>query len=96
MNRLLLASLPLLLLLLTVFMFVYQPVFNTASRAMERASDTFGMDVSGVSGETAATAFDKLSVYNLSDPDPNPLVEFWFYGHPAIKKRIEFVRGYGK
>jgi STE24 endopeptidase len=90
------ASLPLLLLLLTVFMFVYQPVFNTASRAMEHDADTFGMDVSGVSGETAATAFDKLSVYNLSDPDPSPLVEFWFYSHPAIKKRMAYVRGYGK
>ncbi|MBI5267959.1 MAG: M48 family metalloprotease, partial [candidate division Zixibacteria bacterium] len=88
------ASLPLLLLLLTVFMFVYQPVFNTASRAMEHASDTFGMEVSGVSGESAATAFDKLSVYNLSDPDPSPIVEFWFYSHPALKKRMAYVREY--
>ena len=61
---------------------------------MERQADKFGMDISGVSGETAATAFDKLSVYNLSDPDPSELVEFWFYSHPALKKRMAFVRSY--
>lgn len=88
------ASLPLVLLCLTAIMFVGQPVMNTASRAMEHASDKFGMDVSGVSGDAAATAFDKLSVFNLSDPDPNPVVEFWFYSHPAIKKRMAFVRQY--
>jgi Zn-dependent protease with chaperone function len=90
------ASLPLLLLCLNVVMFIGQPVTNAASRMMEHASDTFGMDQSGVSGETAASAFDKLSVLNLSDPDPNPLIEFWFYDHPAIKKRIEYVKGYTK
>jgi Zn-dependent protease with chaperone function len=90
------ASLPLLLLCLNVVMFFGQPVTNAASRIMEHASDTFGMEQSGVSGETAASAFDKLSVLNLSDPDPSPLIEFWFYDHPAIKKRIEYVKGYTK
>ncbi|MCK4461090.1 MAG: M48 family metalloprotease, partial [candidate division Zixibacteria bacterium] len=47
-----------------------------------------------VSGETAAIAFDKLSVFNLSDPDPHPLIEFWFYTHPSLKERMEFVRTY--
>ena len=63
---------------------------------MERQADKFGMDVSGVSGESAAIAFDKLSVLNLSDPDPHPIVEYWFYTHPALKKRMEFVREYGR
>jgi STE24 endopeptidase len=59
---------------------------------MERQSDEYAMRMSGVDGETAATAFDKLSVMNLSDPDPSTLVEFWFYSHPALKKRMEFAR----
>lgn len=90
------ASFPLLLLCLNVVLFFGQPVTNATSRMMERASDTFGMEQSGVSGETAASAFEKLSVLNLSDPDPNPVIEYWFYSHPAIKKRIEYVKGYGK
>jgi STE24 endopeptidase len=88
------ASLPLVLLFLTVFSFVFQPVSNGLSRYDEHQSDIYGMKITGVSGETAATAFDKLSAYNLSDPDPNPIIEFWFYSHPALKKRMEFVRNY--
>jgi STE24 endopeptidase len=88
------ASLPLLMLCMTVISFFAQPVTNTASRVMEHSADTFGMDISQVPGEVAASAFDKLSVYNMSDPDPSTLVEFWFYDHPAIKKRIEYVRSY--
>ncbi|PWB71563.1 hypothetical protein C3F09_07695 [candidate division GN15 bacterium] len=86
------ASLPLVLIFLSVFSFVFQPVSNGLSRYFENQSDRYGMKISGVSGETAATAFEKLSAYNLADPDPNPLVEFWFYDHPALKKRIEAVR----
>jgi Zn-dependent protease with chaperone function len=88
------ASLPLIMIFISVFSFVFQPVTNGASRYMERKADRYGMDITGVSGESAAIAFDKLSVYNLSDPDPNATIEFWFYDHPALKKRMEFVRGY--
>ena len=88
------ASLPLVLIFIYVINFAFQPITNSSSRFMERQSDKFGMDVTGVSGETAAIAFDKLSVYNLSDPDPSELVEFWFYSHPSLKKRMAFVRSY--
>jgi len=88
------ASLPLVLILLSVIMFLFQPLTNAASRFMERQADTYGMEMSGVSSETGAVVFDKLSVFNLSDPDPHPVIEFWFYTHPSLKKRTEFVRGY--
>jgi len=88
------ASLPLVVIFLTLIFFVFQPVTNTWSRYIERESDRYGMQVSGVDGESAAISFDKLSVYNLSDPDPNPVIEFWFYNHPSLKKRMEFVRNW--
>lgn len=88
------ASLPLLLLYLTVLSFLFQPLTNSISRYHEHQSDIFGMDISKVNGEDAARAFEKLSAYNLSDPDPHPFMEFWFYSHPALSKRIEFVRQY--
>lgn len=88
------ASWPLVLAYLYVFMFIFQPITNGASRWMERQSDDYAMRMSRVDGETAATAFDKLSVFNLSDPDPSPLVEFWFYDHPALKERMKFARNW--
>jgi Zn-dependent protease with chaperone function len=88
------ASLPLVLLCATVLSFVFQPVTNAASRLMERQADTYGMRMSGVASESAVRAFDKLSVYNLSDPSPSPLVEFWFYSHPALSKRMAFARSW--
>ncbi|HOD67218.1 MAG TPA: M48 family metallopeptidase [candidate division Zixibacteria bacterium] len=88
------ASLPLLILLLTVLEFGFQPITNTYSRMQEHVCDKYGVDVTGVDGETAARAFDKLAVYNLSDPSPSPLVEFWFYDHPALEGRMAFVREY--
>jgi len=88
------ASLPLVLVFVTVITFVFQPITNSVSRYMEHQSDKFGMDITGVDGETAARTFDKLAVFNLSDPDPNPVIEFWFYSHPSLKKRMAFARSY--
>jgi Zn-dependent protease with chaperone function len=88
------ASLPLIIIFVTILSFLMEPISNGVSRYMERQSDKFAMDISRVSAESAEIAFDKLSVFNLSDPDPHPVVEFWFYSHPALSKRINFVRNY--
>ena len=53
----------------------------------------YGMEMPNINRQAARVAFEKLSAYNLADPDPNPLVEFWFYNHPALKKRVAFVEG---
>ncbi|MCP4705569.1 MAG: M48 family metallopeptidase [candidate division Zixibacteria bacterium] len=86
------ASLPLIMLFISIFGFVYQPITNGMSRVMEYQSDRFGMELSKVTDDAAVTAFDKLSVYNLSDPDPSDIIEFWFYSHPTLKKRMTNVR----
>ena len=88
------ASLPLVLIYLSIISFLFNPVINGWGRYIEHTCDIYGMDITGVSGESAATAFDKLSVFNLSDPEPHPFIEFWFYDHPALNKRMDFVRNY--
>ncbi len=88
------ASLPLVLLFIMIISFVFDPITNGYSRYIEHQADIYGMNISGVPGNVAATAFDKLGVFNLSDPDPHPFIEFWFYDHPALKKRMDFVRHY--
>lgn len=86
------ASIPLLILFITVFSFITQPFQNTISRIHEYDSDEYGLRLSGVTAEDAVRTFDKLSVFNLSDPAPSPIIEFWFYDHPALYKRMDFVR----
>ena len=76
-------------------MFFIQPVSNSISRQFEHASDKYGMEMTGYNSDAAAVAFEKLSAYNLSNPNPSAFVEFWFYNHPALHKRIDFVKKYG-
>ncbi|UCD93940.1 MAG: M48 family metallopeptidase, partial [Candidatus Zixiibacteriota bacterium] len=85
-------SLPLIMLFAVVFTFITQPIPNAVSRYYEYNSDEYGFELSGVTIEDAARTFDKLSVYNLSDPDPPAIIEFWFYDHPALSKRVENIK----
>ena len=66
---------------------VLLPVVNGLSRRFERQSDRFSAKVTG-RPEALASALGKLAEQNLADPSPHPLVEFFFYSHPSIGKRI--------
>ena len=88
------ASMPLIILAFSAIAFFIQPVMNGASRTFEHQADKFGITLTNYNSDAAAVAFDKLSSYNLSDPNPSPIVEFWFYDHPALQKRIDFVKNY--
>lgn len=90
------ASLPLVLLLASVLTFVFSPIESGVSRYMEHQSDVYAVDMTTIDGDTAARTFEKLSAYNLSDPNPPAIIEFWFYSHPALSKRIAFVKDYAK
>ena len=92
------ASLPALLLLLTIFSFVLNPVTNAVSRHYEHQADKYGLEVThGLtpdSGQVAAQAFQALGDVNLADPEPNRLQVFLFYDHPPIPDRIRFCLSY--
>ncbi len=88
------ASFPLIMFVITFLAFFIQPFFNGASRYFEHRADKYGIEMTGYNSDAAKVAFEKLSAYNLADPNPNPIVEFWFYNHPALDKRIEFVEKY--
>jgi Zn-dependent protease with chaperone function len=90
------SSLPLIMLVLTFILFFLQPITNSIGRQFEHASDKYGMEMTGYNSEAASVAFEKLSAYNLSNPNPGRLTEIWFYDHPALQKRIDFVKEYGK
>ncbi|HEV2396891.1 MAG TPA: M48 family metallopeptidase [Candidatus Sulfotelmatobacter sp.] len=92
------ASLPVLLLLLSVFLFLTNPIASGFSRYLEHQADQFGLEVThGLtphSGQIAAQAFQILGEVDLADPDPNPVNVFLFYSHPTIPERIQFSLTY--
>jgi STE24 endopeptidase len=87
-----LAALPLLALWLSLFGLITTPLGNMLSRYFERVADRYAVRTMGTS-IPFVSALRKLSITNLAHPDPHPLVEFFFYSHPSITKRIRFVEG---
>ena len=87
-----------MLLLLTIFTFVLNPVTNAVSRHYEHQADQYGLEVThGLtpdSGQVAAQAFQTLGDVNLADPEPSRLDVFLFYDHPSIPDRIRFCLSY--
>jgi len=92
------ASLPVLMLLLSVFLFVTNPIGSAFSRHLEHQADQFGLEVThGLtpdSGQVAAQAFQILGEVDLADPDPNPVAVFMFYDHPPNPDRVQFSLHY--
>ncbi|MBZ5694213.1 MAG: M48 family metallopeptidase [Acidobacteriia bacterium] len=92
------ASLPALLILLSIFGFVANPVTSAISRHYEHQADQYGLEVThGLtpdSGQVAAQAFNTLGDVDLADPEPNPVNVFLFYNHPSIPDRIQFSLTY--
>jgi len=92
------ASLPVLLLAVSILGFVGQPVGNYFSRAMEHQADVYGLQViQGIvpdPSQTAAQAFQRLGEISLDDPNPSPFIEFWLYDHPSIRDRVHFAAEY--
>ncbi len=92
------ASLSVMLLLLTVFVFLAAPVSNGFSRMQEHAADVYGLEViHGLvpdSAEVAAHAFQVLGEADLADPNPPAYITFWLYGHPPLADRLVFAHTY--
>ena len=92
------ASLPLLVLLLSLLAFLASPIFNGVSRHYEHQADQYGVEVVHelIPDEalTAARSFQKLGELSLDYPDVNKFWEFWAWTHPTIRDRMIFVQTY--
>lgn len=93
-----LASLPIVLLVLTVLVFVASPALNGISRHYEHQADQFGLEVAyGIVADPNTAdvhSFQISGEEDLEDPDPNPFVRFWLYTHPPLEERIRFAASY--
>lgn len=86
------AALPWLLGVMTAGMILLTPVFAAYSRTIEHESDVIALQLTGLR-EDAATAFVKFSEDSKSLPQPPKFIEYWYYSHPPLAKRIAFVLG---
>jgi Zn-dependent protease with chaperone function len=93
-----LASLPIVLLVLTVLVFVASPALNGISRHYEHQADQFGLEVAyGIVADPNTADVQSFQISgeeDLEDPDPNPFVCFWLYTHPPLEERIRFAASY--
>jgi|CXWL01.1.fsa_nt_gi Zn-dependent protease with chaperone function len=87
------ASLPLLLLLLSLTSLVLSPALLALSRHAEHESDRFGLELTR-DNHAAARAFVKLQQENLSNPRPGWLYKLWRSSHPPLGERIDFCNEY--
>jgi len=87
------ASLPLLLLLVSVFSFIAAPFGNVLTRHFEHEADRFGLEITQFN-HSAATAFVKLQTDALAVPRPGLFNVLWRQSHPPLGERIDFANAY--
>jgi Zn-dependent protease with chaperone function len=87
------ASLPLLLLLISVFSFLTQPLTNFVSRTIEHNADKFGLEITQ-NNQAAGEAFLVLQQKNLAVPRPGMVFKFWRSTHPPLGERVDFFNSY--
>jgi STE24 endopeptidase len=80
-------TLPLVMLILTVFTNLVEPLTNAISRRYERQCDRYALARTGLR-EAYLSAFRKLARLNKDDPDPHWLETFLFHSHPPIAERL--------
>jgi STE24 endopeptidase len=89
------ASLPALMILLSLYGLILMPINNAFSRWRERMADDYALEATGKS-DSFAEAFTRLANQNLSEVDPQPWVVFLFYSHPPLNARIAKAEKWGQ
>jgi STE24 endopeptidase len=93
--RLPVSVLPLLMLILTVFTMLLEPLQNAVSRHFERQSDRYALERTGAK-EAYRSAFRKLARLNKDDPNPHWLEVFLFHSHQPVAQRLAMAEEVGK
>jgi STE24 endopeptidase len=88
-----LASMPLLMLLLSLFAFLIAPASLALSRYHEHEADRFGLELTH-DNHAGASAFVALQEQNLAVPRPGWLYKIFRASHPPIGERVDFINGY--
>lgn len=87
------ASLPLLILIISFYMFFTSPITSTYSRQLEWEADTFELELAR-NKEATASSLLKLHEGSLSLPRPSKIYKIWYYSHPSCEERVNFAINY--
>jgi STE24 endopeptidase len=87
------ASIPLLLTVGSLVMFIVSPFANAYSRHNERQADTFELELTK-DNSAGASSMVKLHYNSLILPEPGIIYKLWNYSHPAFKERVDFANSY--
>lgn len=82
------ASLPVLVMLLALFLFVVTPITNSLVRINESSADVFGLDAARQPDGFARVAM-RLSEYRKIEP--GPIEELLFFDHPSGATRVRMA-----
>ncbi|MDR7869224.1 MAG: M48 family metallopeptidase [Tissierellaceae bacterium] len=87
------ASLPLLILLINIYTFLGNPIFNNLSRSMEVEADKYEIILTE-DREAAISAMEKLYNQSLGLPRTSTLYKLWYNSHPSLEERVNFYSNY--
>lgn len=92
------AVVPLALFLAVSLGFLTDPIVNGYSRWQERQADIYELNVMRSlvpdAGRLSAEVDQIMGEIDLSNPTPNPFIEFWLYTHPSTPDRMRFAQRY--
>ena len=86
-------SLPLILMILSILMFISSPISNLVARYEESSADRYAINMTK-DPEAAITSFQELTRSGLSEVKPPFLVKIFRYTHPSMLERISMVEDY--
>ena len=87
------ASLPLIILLFSLYIFIVTPIDLAYIRYHEHEANRFGLEIT-MNNHAAATAFVKLQTENLGVPRIGTLCKLWRSSHPTLEECIDFCNSY--
>lgn len=85
------SAFPVVLMYLSLFAIFTQPVQNYISRLFEKHADKLALEITGKKG-AFISMMNKLSVQNLADKNPHPVIKFLFFDHPSVDERVKMAR----
>lgn len=85
-----LASLPIIFIYIFIWGIITSPFKNFISRIFERNADILAIKSTGLKDDFVSL-MEKLSLQNLSDRAPHPVIKFFFFDHPPIEERIKLA-----
>ncbi|MCX6152435.1 MAG: M48 family metallopeptidase [Ignavibacteriales bacterium] len=86
------SAIPILSLWAMLIGIIQSPIGSAISRKFEYQADEYAVKVTNKPEDFIRT-LEKLNEQNLGDKEPHPFVEWFFYSHPSVKKRVAAIKG---